>query len=252
MPNTSNNNSKFSGKTIIVTGASSGIGRQTALDLGAAGASVVAAARSADKLKTLVAEITKAGGRAIAVTADVTKDADNKRVFDEAKTAFGAVHGVFLNAGVYSQQKLVDATADDFRTLFDTNVLSVTLGLKYAPKTMTAGKVVVTSSVVSDQFRPAFAEAGLYIASKAAVDSIIQSAQAQAGKSIHINSVSPGIVDTPMTGGMPKELVAKMQLAGRGGRPREVSSAVQYLLSDEASFVYGANLRVDGGWAVTA
>ena len=193
-------NHKLAGKVAVVTGASKGIGAAIAKQLAADGAAVVvnyASSKSgADKV---VAEITGAGGKAVAVQGDVAKKADIEKLFAETKKTFGKVNVLVNNAGVYEFAPLEQITEQHFRKQFDLNVLGLLLttqeALKYFPPT--GGNVINISSLVSTLVP---ANASVYSASKGAVDTITGSLAKELGvRKIRVNAVRPGLVETEGT-----------------------------------------------------
>jgi 3-oxoacyl-[acyl-carrier protein] reductase len=246
---------KLANKVAVVTGASKGIGAAIAKHLAGLGASVVvnyASSKSgADKV---VDEISKAGGKAVAVQADVAKPADITRLFAETKKAFGKVDVLVNNAGIYDFQPLEAITAEHFHKQFDLNVLGLLLTTQEAVKHFpsTGGNVVNVSSVVSSRGVPAGA---VYSATKAAVDAVTRSLAAELGpRKIRVNSVNPGMVVTEgFTGAgmhesdMRKHIEAVTPL-GRIGQPEDIAPAVAYFASDDSSWVTGETLYLTGGY----
>jgi 3-oxoacyl-[acyl-carrier protein] reductase len=189
--------SDLKGKVAIVTGASKGIGAGVAKGLGAAGASVVVNyASSREGADRVVAEITKGGGKAIAVQGDVSKAADVKRLFAETKKAYGKLDVLVNNAGVYEFQPLEDITEGEFHREFDTNVLGSILTIQESLKHFgnSGGSVINISSVASTN---AISGASVYSATKSAVDSITRVLAKELGaRNIRVNAIAPGGVDT--------------------------------------------------------
>eukprot|EP00178_Gracilaria_changii_P010858 TRINITY_DN31431_c0_g1_i1.p1 TRINITY_DN31431_c0_g1~~TRINITY_DN31431_c0_g1_i1.p1 ORF type:complete len:253 (-),score=50.94 TRINITY_DN31431_c0_g1_i1:51-809(-) len=247
---------RFEGKAYLITGASSGIGKQIALDLAKEGASVAVAARREDRLKEVVSEIEKAGGKGLAIKLDVTVEEDYKGAVDQIEKTFKRLDGAVFNAGVYvAGAPFKDLNIQDYTTAFDTNVKSVVLSFKYFLPLIQkyasgTGSIVVTSSTVADSFKDPFAGgSGIYPATKSAVDTIVKYAQLQA-KDIRINAINPGVIETDMTSAMPKDFVLSLQAKQSLGQTAEISAPVLFLLSDAASFVYGSTWKVDGGFAI--
>jgi 3-oxoacyl-[acyl-carrier protein] reductase len=245
---------KLEGKTAVVTGASKGIGAAIARQLAAEGAAVVvnyaSSKAGADKV---VADITGKGGRAVAVQADVAKPADVKRLFAEAKKAFGRVDVLVNNAGVYEYCPLEGVTPEHFHKQFDLNVLGLILATQEAAQQFGAagGVVVNVSSVVAAAAIP---NASVYSATKAAVDAVTRSLAAELGpKGVRVNSVNPGLIETEGThgqgiteGDFRKQIEAQTPL-GRIGRVDDVAPVVTFLASDDAKWVTGQVLYVSGG-----
>lgn len=246
---------KLNGKVAVVTGASKGIGAEIAKQLAAAGAAVVvnyaSSKAGADKV---VAEITKAGGKAVAVQGDVSKEADITKLFAETLKSFGRVDILVNNAGIYEFAPLEAVTAEHFHKQFDLNVLGLLLTTKEAVKHFgeKGGSVINISSVVAVTAPP---NGSVYSATKAAVDTITKSLATELGpKKVRVNAVNPGLVATEGTHGagitnsdFEKGFVAQTPL-GRIGQVGDIAPAVVYLASDDASWVTGETLHVGGGF----
>jgi 3-oxoacyl-[acyl-carrier protein] reductase len=242
-------------KVAVVTGASKGIGAEIARQLAAAGAAVVvnyASSKSgADKV---VADITGKGGKAVAVQADVSKEADVTRLFAEAKKAFGRVDVLVNNAGVYEFSPIDAVTTEHFHKQFDLNVLGLLLSTKAAVAHFgpDGGSVINISSVVATAAPPFTA---VYSGTKAAVDAITKSLAKELGpKKIRVNSVNPGMVETEgaHAQGIPdsdfrKQVEAQTPL-GRIGQPNDIAPAVVFLASDDASWITGETVHIAGGF----
>ena len=246
---------KLNGKVAVVTGASKGIGAEIAKQLAASGAAVVvnyaSSKAGADKV---VADITGAGGKAVAVQGDVSKEADIAKLFAEAVKAFGRVDILVNNAGIYEFAPLEAITAEHFHKQFNLNVLGLLLTAQEAAKHFgdKGGSVVNISSVVATAAPPF---ASVYSATKAAVDAITRSLAKELGpKKIRVNAVNPGLVATEGTHGLgitdsdfEKDFVAHTPL-GRIGQPGDIAPAVVFLASDDASWVTGETLHVGGSF----
>lgn len=247
---------KLSGKVAVVTGASKGIGAEIAKQLGAAGASVVVnystSREGADKV---VAAITKDGGKAVAVQANVAKEGDVKRLFEETKKAFGATDILVNNAGIYEFGALAEVTAAHFHKQFDLNVLGLLMASQEAVKHFgeRGGSIINISSVVATYAPPTSA---VYSATKAAVDVITKVLAKELGpKKIRVNSVNPGMVETEGTAtagfshaenGFRKQLEATTPL-GRIGQVGDIAPAVVFLASEDAAWISGESLSIGGG-----
>jgi 3-oxoacyl-[acyl-carrier protein] reductase len=248
------NQNKLAGKVAVVTGASKGIGAEIAKHLAAEGAAVVvnyASSKSgADKV---VAAITGAGGKAVAVQGDVAKKADIDRLFAETKKAYGHVDILVNNAGIYEFAPLEQITEEHFHKQFNLNVLGLLLTTQEALKYFNpAGASVVNiSSLVSTLAPP---NGSVYSATKGAVDTITGSLAKELGaRKIRVNAVRPGLVETEgtltsgFTSGDFHDQYVKDAPLGRIGRPEDIATAVTYLASDDASWVSGETLLVSGG-----
>jgi 3-oxoacyl-[acyl-carrier protein] reductase len=245
---------KLAGKVAVVTGASKGIGASIALHLAAEGAAVVVNyASSKEGAERVVSEITGSGGKAVAVQADLAKEADVRRLFAEAKKAFGRIDILINNAGVYEFAPLEQVTAEQFHRLFDLNVLGLILASQEAVKHFgpAGGSIVNISSVVATAAPP---NASVYSATKAAVDAVTRSLAKELGpRHIRVNAVNPGMVETEgfhaagiAESDFRKQVEAQTPL-GRIGQPRDVAPAVVFLASGDAGWITGETLHIAGG-----
>ena len=237
----------------IITGASRGIGAAAAKLCADAGHAVcVNYQASAEKAEAVVAEIVAAGGKAIAVQANTANEADVMHLFDTAQAELGAISGLVNNAGVHGPRgRLDDLSVAEIEDVLDVNVLGCFLCAREAVKRMSTkhggqgGAIVNISSGAATAGGPN--DGILYAASKGAVNSLtIGLAQEVAGEGIRVNTVAPGLTETDMPGEKLKTLGPGLPM-GRPGQPIEVAEAIVWLLTDKASYVSGANLRVGGG-----
>lgn len=245
---------KLAGKVAVVTGASKGIGASIARHLADEGAAVVvnyaSSKAGADKV---VADITKAGGKAIAVQADVSKPDDIRRLFAETQRQFDKLDVLVNNAGVYEFAPISEVTAEHFHKQFDLNVLGLLLATQEAVKYFgsAGGAIVNVSSIVADLAPP---NTSVYSATKAAVNAITRSlAQELGARKIRVNAVNPGMIETEGThsagitnSDFRKETEAQTPL-GRIGQPQDIAPAVVFLASDDSSWVTGETLYISGG-----
>ncbi len=243
------NSKKLAGKVAVVTGASKGIGASIAKHLAAEGASVVVNyASSKAGADHVVAEITGAGGKAVAVQTDVSKKTDVDRLFSETKKAYGALDILVNNAGIFEFAPLEQITEDSFHRQFNLNVLGLILATQKAVENFgpDGGTIVNTSSVVS--INPA-AGGSVYSATKAAVDAITKSLAKELGpKKIRVNSINPGMIETEgvhaagfLGTDFHKQILAQTPL-GRIGQPDDVAKVAVFLASDDAGWVTGQTL----------
>ncbi len=247
---------RFEGKVALVTGGGSGIGRETAAAFAREGASVVVAGRREADGQETVRRILSAGGAAIFVQTDIRDEAAIAKLVGEAVSRFGRLDYAFNNAGTEGTgSPVVQETASNYDAVFDTNVKGTLLAMKHEIPAIAAsggGAIVNNASIVG---HIAFAGAAVYSASKHAVLGLTRAtALEQARSGIRVNAVSPGGVATDMmerfVGGSDemKAGLASMHPMGRVAQPAEIARAVLFLCSDDASFITGQSLLVDGGF----
>jgi len=245
---------KLEDKVAIVTGASKGIGASIAKHLAAEGAGVVVNyASSREDADRVVAEIARAGGRAIAIQADVAKPADVDRLFAETAKAFGRLDVLVNNAGIYEFRPLEDITPEHFHKYFDVNVLGVLLASRAAVKHFgPAGGSIINISSGATRLTPA--NSAVYSATKAAVEAITGVLAKELGpRRIRVNAVLPGAVLTEGVraggfdeGDFRKEMEARTPL-GRIGQPEDIAPAVVFLATEDSAWITGESLLVAGG-----
>jgi 3-oxoacyl-[acyl-carrier protein] reductase len=244
---------KLAGKVAVVTGASKGIGAAIAGQLADVGAAVVVNyASSKEGAERVVADVTRKGGKAIAVHADVSKKSDIQRLFAETKKAFGRLDVLVNNAGIYNNAPLAEITPEYFHKLFDLNVLGLILTTQEAAKHFgpEGGSVINISSIVSTYGYP---NGSVYSATKAAVDALTRSlAKELAPRRIRVNSVNPGMIETEglHSTGIYQSSGSGMAAAtplGRIGQPQDIAPAVVYFASPDSSWVTGETLYITGG-----
>jgi NAD(P)-dependent dehydrogenase (short-subunit alcohol dehydrogenase family) len=246
------------GRVAIVTGGSRGIGAATCALLGAEGYSVaVNYARDAGAAAAIVAEVERAGGKAIAIQGDVSREDDVLRIFKACDDAFGPLTALVNNAGMLNRQwRVADMTAEAIARVLAVNVLGSILCAREAVRRMSTanggkgGAIVNLSSVASRLGAPG--EYVDYAATKGAIDAFtIGLAREVAAEGIRVNAVRPGLIDTDIhaSGGDPgrPERLRTMIPMQRVGTAKEVAEAIVWLLSDEASYVTGTNVEVTGG-----
>lgn len=246
--------SKLTGKVAVVTGASKGIGADIAKGLAKEGASVVVNyASSKEGADKVVGEITKAGGKAIAVQGSVAKEADVTRIFAETQKAFGKLDILVNNAGVYQFSPIEEFTEDQFHFHFNTNVLGLLLATREAVKLFgdNGGSVINISSVVTSVNMPT---SSVYTATKGAVDSITSVLAKELGpKKIRVNAINPGVVETEGVQSMgilgtdfEKGFVAQTPL-GRIAQPKDITPVAVFLASDDSGWLTGEHVVASGG-----
>lgn len=246
----------FSGKVVLVTGGTSGIGKATAIAFAKEGAKVVLPGRREAEGLAVVEEITKGGGTAHFVQADVAKEADVKRLVETTVAKFGRLDVAFNNAGVELLGPSTEVTEDDYRKLFDVNVWGVIASMKYEIPAMlkTGGGAIVNTSSIAGHI--GMAGAGVYVATKHAVEGLTKTAALEFAKQgIRVTAVAPAAIETDMIdrftgpeGTESRKGLAAMHPVGRMGRSEEIAAAVLYLASDAAKFTTGISLPVDGGF----
>jgi 3-oxoacyl-[acyl-carrier protein] reductase len=247
--------SSLNGKVAVVTGASKGIGASIAEHLAAAGAKVVVNySSSKEGADRVVTNIKATGGQAIAVQANVAKEADIERLFAETKKSYGKLDILVNNAGVYEFSPLEGVTSDHFHKLFDLNVLGLLLTTREAVKLIgpEGGSIINISSLVGPM---PVATASVYSATKAAVDAITISLSKELGpRKIRVNSLNPGMIETEgvITAGFAesdfrKQIEATTPLGNRIGQPGDIATAAVFFASPDSGWVTGQTLILAGG-----
>ncbi|OZB58687.1 MAG: oxidoreductase [Lysobacterales bacterium 13-68-4] len=245
--------SKLAGKVALVTGASKGIGAAIARALAAEGAAIVVNyASSQAGADAVVADIVKAGGKAVAVRGDVSRAADAKALAEAAVEHFGRLDVLVNNSGVYEFGALEEITEEHYHRQFNTNVLGLLLVTQAAAKHMGEGGSIVNVSSLVTRIVPA--ASAVYTGTKGAVDAITGVLSQELGpRRIRVNAVNPGIVETEGTHSagfigseFEADIVAKTPL-GRTGQPQDIASVVTFLASDESRWLTGERLYAGGG-----
>jgi NAD(P)-dependent dehydrogenase (short-subunit alcohol dehydrogenase family) len=248
------NNGKLTGKVALVTGGNSGIGLATAKRFVSEGAYVFITGRRQKELDTAVKEI---GKNATAVQGDVANLADLDRLFAQIKKEKGKIDIVFANAGVAKYAPLGKITEELYHSIFDTNVKGLLFTVQKAlPMLRDGGSIILNASIVASK---GLASNSVYSATKAAVRSFARTWTTDLkDRHIRVNAVSPGPIDTPGlrellassdVGKQRKEMISMGVPLGRLGTPHEIAKAVVFLASDDASYITGIELFVDGGFA---
>src|SRR5215467_1570711 len=238
-------------KVALVTGASQGIGRDAALALAEVGAKVAVAARNEEKLAALAKEIVGAGGEALPVKMDVA-DADQVKVgFKAVLEKFGRLDILVNNAAITRDGLALRMKADDWDTVIRTNLTGAHLCIQQALSTMMrarAGRIINISSIVAEMGNAGQAN---YVAAKAGLIGLTKAiAMEIASRNITVNAVAPGFIETPMTDVLSAEVKGNLKTRiplGRMGCPRDVAAAIVFLASDEAGYITGHVLDVNGG-----
>lgn len=250
----------LTGKVALVTGASSGIGRASALALSEQGAKVVVAARRLDRLQALVAEIKNHGKDALAVQMDVLKKSDIDNAVASTVKTFGRLDILLNNAGVGTLSPALEMTEEIWDQVLNTNLRAYFLVAQAAGREMVKnkwGRIISIASILSGGVGTGMSGAVSYCASKGGVVAMTEAlADEFALQGITVNAIGPGFIETEMTKqvqDMPdfyKALLARIPMA-RFGKAEEIAAVVAFLASNEASYTTGATLYVDGGWTAS-
>ena len=248
---------RLKGKVAVVTGAASGIGRASAKLFAAEGASVVAVDR-ADGVNETAKAIKDAGGKVIALVADAANETDVARYVDTAVKEFGKLDITYANAGISGggQRPFFELDANDWRAVLDVNLIGVYLAIKHSARVMVPnkkGSIVCTASVAGIR---SGAGGGPYSASKAGVINLATTAANYlSGTNVRVNAICPGIIETGMTKPIfdyakqrgTEDRIGQLNPLKRYGVPEEIAAMALFLASDEASYVNGQHIAVDGG-----
>ncbi len=244
---------KLNGKVAVVTGASKGIGAGIAKALAAEGAAVVVNySSSKDAADAVVDSITQAGGKAVAVKADVSKEQDAKSLVDAAVNEFGQLDVLVNNSGVYAFSAIEDVSEDEYRRQFDVNVLGPLLTTKAAvPHLKDGASVINISSNITSVLVP---QSAIYSGTKGALDAVTGVlAKELAPRGIRVNAILPGYTETEGTGAagisgtdFVDQIVAQTPLA-RAGTPDDIAKVAVFLASDEAGWLTGEKINASGG-----
>jgi 3-oxoacyl-[acyl-carrier protein] reductase len=242
---------KLEGRVALVTGASQGIGRACALALAREGATIAAAARNQQKLEELVAEITAAGSKAAAFTMDVANEDQVKSGIKAALAQFGKIDILVNNAGITRDQLVMRMKRADWDAVLNTNLTSAYLCIQQVISSMLKqrwGRIINITSVFGQMGQAGQAN---YAASKAGLIGLTMAmAREVASRNITCNAVAPGFIETSMTAALSEEFkqnAVKSIPLGRVGSPEDVASAVRFLASDDAAYITGHVLNVNGG-----
>jgi 3-oxoacyl-[acyl-carrier protein] reductase len=241
----------LTGRVALVTGASQGIGHACALKLAASGAIVAAAARNQEKLDALVAQVTSAGGQAVAIPMDVSDEDQIKSGCKAAISQFGKIDILVNNAGITRDQLILRMKRADWDAVLNTNLTSAYLLTQQVMSSMLKqrwGRIINITSVFGQTGQAGQAN---YASSKAGLIGLTMAVAREVGsRGITCNAVAPGLIDTAMTAVLSEELkqsALKTIPLGRQGTPDDVANAVRFLASEEASYITGHVLNVNGG-----
>jgi NAD(P)-dependent dehydrogenase (short-subunit alcohol dehydrogenase family) len=250
------NRFSLDGKVAIITGASAGLGANFAVTLSEAGASVVVAARRAERLREIELAIKETNGRVIAVTMDVTDPQECQRLVSEAIQAFGQLDILVNNAGIASAVPAIRESAEEFRDVIEVNLMGSYWMAQACARVMKPGGTIINIGSILGVTTAGLPQAA-YTASKAAILGLTRDlAQQWTGRmGIRVNAVAPGFFRTEMTDEYPKDYLDNVVIgrvpAGRTGELDECASAVIFLASEAASYITGVVLPVDGGLLIT-
>ncbi len=241
----------FSGRVALVTGASQGIGRACAMKLAAEGATVAVAARNQEKLDEVAGQIAAAGGKAAAFPMDVAEEAQIKSTIKAVLAQFGKIDVLVNNAGITRDQLVMRMKRADWDAVLNTNLTSAYLCIQQVIGPMLKqrwGRIINVASVFGQTGQAGQAN---YASSKAGLIGLTMAIAREVGsRSITCNAVAPGFIETAMTSGLSDELkqsATKMIPLGRVGTPEEVANAVAFLASEDAAYITGHVLNVNGG-----
>lgn len=245
-------------RTAIITGSSRGIGKAVALRFAAEGAKVVVnCSASVDLAEAVAGEIREGGGEAVVVQADVSVKADAERLRDEALEAFGQIDILVSNAGVIVDRPFVDSTDEDWAAAIGVNLngfFHVTRAVLPQMIERGFGRVIATGSIINEVADFGDNKFSVCAASKGGIASMMRAIAAEvAAEGVTVNSVSPGYIATEMFATLDQaglEEALKLIPMRRYGKPEEIAAAMTFLASDEAAFITGQTLRVNGGMSM--
>lgn len=235
----------FQGRRVAVTGAASGIGAATAKKLMADGWRVACLDRNIEGAKAT------AGEHGVAIPIDVADEASTTAAFGAVRDAFGGLDALVTAAGVIETTPFLDTAVDQFRRLFDINVIGSFLSVREGAKQMRPGSRICLVASISSYTGGGYVASGAYATSKGAVLTMMKScARALGDKGIAVNAVAPGFIDTPFVAAGMSDPVRRAQVVaavGKVGKAEQIAEATAWLISPNADFVHGATLIVDGG-----
>jgi NAD(P)-dependent dehydrogenase (short-subunit alcohol dehydrogenase family) len=245
-------------RVALVTGGGTGIGRAAALAFAQNGATVVLAGRRPEVIESVSHEIVATGGDALAVPTDISREVDIRRLIDTATDRYGRLDVAFNNAGILGNfAPIAEQTSSDFDAVIATNLRGVWLSIKYEIEAFlaqgTSGSIINTSSWLA---KGALAGSSSYSASKGALDALIRAVAIEYGPwGIRINNINPGIIETPMARSGWTDDSAFVPFiehtpAKRAGQPDDAGDVAVWLSTDEARFVTGQSILVDGGYSI--
>jgi len=235
----------MSGRRVAVTGAASGIGAATARLLAERGWRVACLDRDLEGARRT------AGAEGLAAQVDVADEASVIKAFAEVSQAFGGLDGLVTAAGVIETTPFLETTPDQFRRLFDINVIGSFLSVREGAKAMQAGGRICMVASISSYTGGGYVATGAYATSKGAVLTMMKAcARALGERGIAVNAVAPGFIDTPFVASAMDDPVRRKQVeaaVGKVGKPQQIAETIAWLVSPQAEFVHGATLVADGG-----
>ncbi len=247
---------KLKNKVAIITGSTTGIGRGIAELFVKEGAKVVVNSTTQKKCDKVASEI-EGNGEAVGIAADVSKEDQVKNLVEKTVEKFGKLDIMVNNAGILNFSPLTDLSEKDWDKIIDVNLKGVFLGIKHAAKQMleqeNGGKIVNTASIAGLIGYPTLAH---YSSSKGGIIELTRTAALEfADKSINVNAIAPGLIETPMTEGMMETPEQRKNLLkgipmGRAGKPEDIAKPVLFLASSDSDYMTGQTIVVDGGWTV--
>ena len=252
---------RFANKTILISGAGTGMGKATALRLAAEGAQLALIGRRLEPLQTVAAEIDQLGAKAIAISCDITQEQSILSTINQITDYFGNIHGLFANAGLLGDFKpLAKTSRSDLDTLLATNLCGTFSTIQHclpileqsSAQGAELSSIVINASWTANAVMPG---AGAYAATKGALLAMMKTLAVEQGQhNIRVNAINPGIILTPMAEAVldaefSKKLACQTALK-RNGTPEDVSGTVAWLLSPDADFITGQEITIDGGYTL--
>lgn len=244
---------RFNGRTVIITGAGTGMGRAAALRLANEGAQLALLGRRSEPLEQLASEIIAAGGQALALVCDISLEDEVSTAVRKTLDHYGRLDGLFANAGVLGTFKpLAETEASDFDSLLATNLRGTFLTMRHCLPVLDGGSILINASWTANAVMPG---AGAYAATKGALLAMMRTLAVEQGpRAIRVNAINPGIILTPMADDVLDPdlatLLASQTALKRNGTPEDVAGTVAWLLSDDAAFVTGQEITIDGGYTI--